>query len=61
MTAKEQAIDAIRELPQDVDLTGIIRELALMAGTDAAREEIERGEGMDSVAAKEKLREWISR
>jgi hypothetical protein len=61
MTAKKQAIDVIQELPEDVDFSRIIRELAFLAGTEAARDEIRRGEGMDSKEAKEKLREWISK
>jgi hypothetical protein len=61
MTAKEQAIEAIQDLPSDVDFTIMIRELAFLAGTEEAREEIRRGEGMDSAEAKRKLREWISK
>lgn len=61
MTAKKQAIEVIQDLPEDVDFAGIIRELAFLAGTETARDEMRRGEGMDSREAKEKLREWISR
>lgn len=61
MTAKEQAIDVIQGLPPDVDFTRIIGELAFLAGTEVARDEMRRDEGMDSREAKQKLREWLSR
>lgn len=60
-TAKEQAIDVIQELPPDVDFTRMIGELAFLAGTEAARDEMRRDEGMDSMETKQKLREWLSR
>lgn len=61
MTVKEKAIDAIRELPPNVDLPGILRELSLLAGVETAQEEIRRGEGMNADEAKARLREWISK
>jgi hypothetical protein len=59
MTMKEQALSAIRELPENTDLLSIIRELSFLAGIEAASREIADGEGMDSTTAKQKLREWI--
>jgi hypothetical protein len=60
MSTKERAIAAIESLPEDSDMADILREIAFITGIDAAREEIARGEGMDSTEAKEKLREWIT-
>jgi hypothetical protein len=59
MTTKEQALTAISELPDNTDLLSIIRELSFLAGIEEASREIRAGEGMDSHAAKKKLREWI--
>lgn len=59
MTTKEQALTAISELPDNTDLLSIIRELSYLAGIEEASREIRAGEGMDSHAAKKKLREWI--
>jgi hypothetical protein len=61
MTVRERAIHAIQSLPEDTDITHIIREMVFLAGVDEASAEIHRGEGMSSATAKEKLREWISR
>jgi hypothetical protein len=60
MTTRDRAIEAIRELPENADILQIMRELSFIAGTDSAIAEIERGEGLTSIQAKEKLREWIS-
>lgn len=59
MTTKEQALTAISELPENTDLLSIIRELSFLAGIEEASREIQDGKGMDSHAAKKKLREWI--
>jgi len=59
MTSKEQALTAISELPENTDLLSIIRELSFLAGIEEASREIRDGEGMDSSAARKKLREWI--
>jgi hypothetical protein len=59
MTTKEQALTAISELPENTDLLSIIRELSFLAGIEEASHEIRDGKGMDSHAAKKKLREWI--
>ena len=60
MTVRDRAITAIRELPEDTGIADIIRELSFLAGIDEAAAEIDRGEGMDSATARQKLREWIS-
>ena len=61
MTVRDRAIKAIKELPEDTDIQSIMRELSFLAGVEQASAEISRGEGMDSAAAKKKLREWISK
>ena len=61
MSTKERAIAAIDSLPEDSDMADILREIAFITGTDQARKEIARGEGMDASEAKAKLREWITR
>lgn len=60
MTIRDRAISAIRELPEDTDILGIIRELSFIAGVEEASSEIAQGQGIDSTAAKKKLREWVS-
>lgn len=59
MITKEQAITAIRVLPENADLISIIRELSFLAGVEEAAREISNGEGMDATSAKSKLREWV--
>jgi len=60
MTTREQAIEAIGNLPEDADLTTIIRELAFIAGIEEAREEIDAGRGLSGDEAKALLRECLS-
>lgn len=60
MSTKERAIAAIDSLPADSDMVDILREIVFVTGTDDARKEIARGEGMDATEAKAKLREWIT-
>ncbi len=60
MSSKERAITVIDQLPDDSDMADILREIAFITGTDQAREEIARGEGLDATEAKAQLREWIS-
>ena len=59
MTIKEQALTALRELPENADLISIIRELSFLAGVEEASCEIRDGKGMDAASAKKKLREWV--
>jgi hypothetical protein len=59
MSERDQALEAIRELPEDAGYPQIIRELAFMAGVADAREEIQRGEGLDADEAKRRLREVL--
>lgn len=60
MSIKDRAIAAIDQLPDDSDMADILREIAFITGTDQAREEIARGEGLNAIEAKAQLREWIS-
>jgi len=57
----ESSIAAIDTLPADSELEDIIREIAFFTGTDEARQEIKRGEGMKATEAKAKLGEWITK
>ena len=58
MSTKERAIAAIDSLPEGSDMTDILREMGFITGTDEARKEIAREEGMNAIEAKAKLREW---
>lgn len=60
VSTKERAIAAIDRLPEESDMADILREIAFITGTDFARQEIARGEGMDASEAKAKLREWTT-
>jgi len=60
MSTKEKAIAAIDSLPANSNMVDILREIVFVTGTDEARQEIVRGEGMDATEAKVKLREWIT-
>ena len=52
MSTKERAIAAIDSLPEGSDMADILREIAFIMGTDEARQEIARGEGVDATEAK---------
>ena len=61
MNIRDRAIEAIRELPHDADIQQVIREVAFIGGVEKAVDELDRGEGMTSQEAKEKLKECLAR
>jgi len=61
MSNKELVADLVRRLPDDVSLLDIAREIELLAGIKAAREQARRGEGVPAEDAKKMIEAWASR
>ncbi len=51
---------AIENLPDDSEVDVILREIAYIAGIEEAREEMARGEGLNSSEAKARLRKLVA-
>ena len=61
MTLKEQAIEAIRSLPEDADFEAIIRELEFVAGVQKGLEELDRGESVPISTLQSDLEKWTTK
>ena len=61
MSNRELVIDLVKRLPEDAPLQDIAREIELIAGIRAAREEAARDEGVFPDQAKQFVDSWASR
>lgn len=61
MSNRDIVIDLIKKLPEDAPLQEIAREIELIAGIRAAREEAAQGKGVSSDQAKQLVDSWASR
>lgn len=61
MNIRDRAIEAIRELPDTADIQQVIREVAFIAGIEAAVDEVDRGQGMTADEAKLRLKESLGK
>ena len=61
MSVRDQAIEAIRQLPESADVQQVMREVAFLAGIEQALEECDRGETMTSSEAKERLKKCLTK
>lgn len=61
MSLKEQVIDRIRALPDDVDTEGIKERLTFILGVREAINTVERGETVSKDKVKGMIHEWASR
>ena len=61
MSVKEQVLQAIQRLPDDIDYPAIADEIALLAGIKTAREQVQRGEGIPAEQAHRLVESWTGR
>jgi hypothetical protein len=60
MSNREIVIDLIGKLPEDTPLEEIARQIELLAGLRAAREQARRGEGVPAEDARKLVDTWAS-
>ncbi len=60
MSNRELVIDLLHELPEDVSLGEIAREIELLAGIQLARDQAGRGEGIPAEDARKLIDAWVS-
>lgn len=61
MSNRELVIELLHKLPEDTSLAEIAREIELLAGIHAAREQAKRGEGIPAEDAVPLVDAWASR
>ena len=61
MSNRDIVIDLVKKLPEDAPLQDIAREIELIAGIRAAREEAAQGKGVSPDQAKQLVDSWASR
>ncbi len=61
MSDREMVIDLVKKLPEDTSLEQIARQIQLLAGIKAAREQARRGEGSPPEEVRKLLKTWVSR
>ena len=61
MSSRELVIELVTKLPEDMPLAEIAREIELLAGIQAAREQARREEGVSAEAARKLVEAWASK
>jgi predicted transcriptional regulator len=61
MSNRDIAIDLIKNLPEDVPLKDIAREIDFIAGVREGFEQMERGEGLPAEDVRELVPSWVVR
>jgi hypothetical protein len=61
MSSKEQALQAIRDLPEDVTMEGIEERIQFLAAIEKARQEVKRSEVVTHKEVQQLLREWTTK
>jgi hypothetical protein len=61
MSSRELVIELVTRLPENTPLTEIAREIELLAGIQAAREQARRGEGISAEDARKLVDAWASK
>jgi len=60
-STKEQVLDMIRGLPEDVTLDDIIAELYFRAKVDAGLRELDEGKGIPHKDVEKRLAKWLDK
>ena len=60
-STKEQVMDMIRELPEDVTLDDIMAELYFRAKVDAGLRELDEGKGIPHKDVEKRLAKWLDK
>lgn len=61
MSSRELVIDLVNKLPEDAPLAEIAREIELLAGIQAARNQARRSEGIPAEDARKLVDAWASK
>jgi hypothetical protein len=61
MSSRELVIDLVNKLPEDAPLADIAREIELLAGIQAARNQARQGEGIPAEDARKLVDSWASK
>jgi hypothetical protein len=61
MSSRETVIELVRKLPEEMSLAEIAREIELLAGTQTAREQAARGEGLPAEDVRKLVDTWATR
>jgi hypothetical protein len=61
MSSRELVIDLVNKLPEDAPLADIAREIELLAGIQAAREQARLGKGVPAEDARKLVDSWVSK
>jgi predicted transcriptional regulator len=58
MSVKEQVLEAIQRLPDDIDFRDVTDEIALLAAVHEAERDIEQGRLVSNDQMKSRIEEW---
>lgn len=61
MSSRETVIEFVRNLPEELSLMEIAREVELLAGIQSGREQARRGEGIPAKDARQRVDAWGSK
>jgi hypothetical protein len=61
MSSREIVIELVNKLPEEMPLAEIAREIELLAGIQAAREQARRSEGIPAEDARKLVDSWASK
>jgi hypothetical protein len=61
MSSREMVIELVTRLPENTPLTEIARQIELLAGIQAAREQARRSEGIPAEDARKLVDAWVSK
>ena len=61
MSSRELVLELVAKLPENMPLAEIAREIELLAGIQAAREQARRKEGVSAEDARKLLNSWVSK
>lgn len=61
MTVKEQVLQAIQRLPEDIDYRDVAEEVAFLAAMVEAEEDIQAGRVISNEQMKSRIAEWTAK
>ena len=61
MSVKEQVLEAIRRLPDDIDFRDVTDEIALLAAVHEAEQDIQQGRVISNDEMKSRITQWSAR
>ena len=61
MTVKEQVLQAIQRLPDDIDYRDVAEEVAFLAAVVEAEEDIQAGRVISNEQMKSRIAEWTAK